>query len=334
MLELRPDCERCGVSLPPESPDARICTFECTFCADCVDGPLGGACPNCGGNFVPRPIRPADLLDSSPPKHLTMQVDKNIIYNHLDGYRPLELDLYRPGTQFERPLPLMVYVHGGGWRVSARHSGPRETRAWDRSIFQRLTDVGFAVAAIEYRYSGEVTHPGPPNDVKDAVRWLRANAEHYGLDADRVVVWGQSAGGHVAATVALDPSVGPFRSVIVWYPLTDFVVLGDGDTESFAAMYLGHPIADDLDHARAASVTSLVHPDAPSFLLQHGTADAMAPYEQSVVFRDALAAAGVPVELDTIEGADHFFVGSDDVEGIFDRMVRFALASLDNELTG
>jgi acetyl esterase/lipase len=324
MLELRPECERCQTPLPPDSADARICTFECTFCAECVDGPLAGVCPNCGGNFVARPIRPADLLASRPPKHLTMTVDKNIIYNSPDGYRPLELDLYRPGTQFDRPLPLMIYVHGGGWRVSARHSGPRETRSWDRSIFERITDAGFAVAAVEYRYSGEVIHPGPPNDVKDAVRWLRANAEQYGLDNDRVVVWGQSAGGHTAATVALDPEVGPFKAAICWYMLADFVVLADGDTESFAAMYLGHPIADDLDNSRAASVTSQVHAGAPPFLLQHGTTDAMAPYSQSVAFHDALVAAGVPVELEPVESADHFFVGSNDVEGIFHRMLTFA----------
>jgi hypothetical protein len=66
MLELRPDCERCGRVLPPESAMARICSFECTFCAACVDGPLGGTCPNCGGNFEPRPIRPAAALERHP----------------------------------------------------------------------------------------------------------------------------------------------------------------------------------------------------------------------------------------------------------------------------
>ena len=66
MLELCPDCERCGRDLAPDSADARICTFECTFCADCVDGPLAGICPNCGGNFQPRPIRPVDKLVRFP----------------------------------------------------------------------------------------------------------------------------------------------------------------------------------------------------------------------------------------------------------------------------
>ena len=59
MLELRPSCEHCNEALPPDAPDARICSFECTFCSRCVDEVLGNVCPNCGGGFCPRPIRPA-----------------------------------------------------------------------------------------------------------------------------------------------------------------------------------------------------------------------------------------------------------------------------------
>ena len=66
MLALRPNCECCDRHLAFDSPDARICTFECTFCAACVDGVLKGVCPNCGGGFVPRPIRPAHLLAENP----------------------------------------------------------------------------------------------------------------------------------------------------------------------------------------------------------------------------------------------------------------------------
>jgi uncharacterized protein len=66
MLELRPSCECCDRDLPPDSPDARICTYECTFCADCVETRLGGVCPNCGGNFERRPIRPAAALERDP----------------------------------------------------------------------------------------------------------------------------------------------------------------------------------------------------------------------------------------------------------------------------
>ena len=66
MLLLKPNCECCDRDLPPESTDARICTYECTFCADCVETRLGGRCPNCGGAFVPRPIRPANMLLKHP----------------------------------------------------------------------------------------------------------------------------------------------------------------------------------------------------------------------------------------------------------------------------
>jgi len=67
MLALRPNCECCDRDLPPESAEAMICSFECTFCRDCVETRLGGACPNCGGGFAPRPIRPAALLAKYPP---------------------------------------------------------------------------------------------------------------------------------------------------------------------------------------------------------------------------------------------------------------------------
>lgn len=67
MLEIRSRCERCGKALPPEATDARICSFECTFCQECVEGPLDGVCPNCGGGFAERPIRPTHLLERYPP---------------------------------------------------------------------------------------------------------------------------------------------------------------------------------------------------------------------------------------------------------------------------
>jgi hypothetical protein len=67
MLELRPSCECCNKNLPPDALDAMICSFECTFCAECVDTKLKGTCPNCGGTFVPRPVRPASKLKKNPP---------------------------------------------------------------------------------------------------------------------------------------------------------------------------------------------------------------------------------------------------------------------------
>ena len=70
MLELRPSCECCNKDLPPAATDAMICSFECTFCAECVDTRLHDVCPNCGGNFAPRPIRPAGKLAANPPSSI------------------------------------------------------------------------------------------------------------------------------------------------------------------------------------------------------------------------------------------------------------------------
>jgi len=67
VLELRPNCECCDTDLPPDSPDAMICTYECTWCRDCVENVLHGVCPNCGGNLQPRPIRPVARLTTDPP---------------------------------------------------------------------------------------------------------------------------------------------------------------------------------------------------------------------------------------------------------------------------
>lgn len=74
MLELRPNCESCDRDLPPDSPDAVICTFECTFCRDCADNLLLGRCPNCDGNLVPRPVRPPHMLEKYPAS--TVRVTK------------------------------------------------------------------------------------------------------------------------------------------------------------------------------------------------------------------------------------------------------------------
>ncbi len=99
MLELRPCCEHCAVALPPESPNARICSFECTFCADCVDDLLSNVCPNCGGGFTPRPVRPSrnwkggnflgDYPAKTTPKHRPVDLDAHArLVESLKGLPP------------------------------------------------------------------------------------------------------------------------------------------------------------------------------------------------------------------------------------------------------
>jgi acetyl esterase/lipase len=261
-----------------------------------------------------------------------VRVDKAIVFAEREGFRALELDVYRPSEHDEAPdgpRPLLVYVHGGGWRVSHRSRPPRETREWPRGVFERLTDVGFVVAAPDYRLSGEARFPAQLDDTSEALRWLHANAGDLGVVPARTYLWGASAGGNLAALAALVAEAPPVAGVVCWYPVTDLPALEQDEdaTDSFEAHLLGGPIAHHHDLARAASPVTHVHGDAPPFLLQHGEHDTWVPHDQSVRLADALRAAGGSVELETVPGADHFFAGSTEaeVEAIFQRAMDFLL---------
>ncbi|HET6662943.1 MAG TPA: alpha/beta hydrolase [Acidimicrobiales bacterium] len=261
-----------------------------------------------------------------------MRVEKAIVFAEREGFRALELDVYRPGKPDGAPggpRPLLVYVHGGGWRVSHRSRPPRETREWPRGVFERLTDVGFVVAAPDYRLSGEARFPAQLDDTLEALRWLHANAGELGVVPARTYLWGASAGGNLAALAALVADAPPLAGVVCWYPVTDLPALDQDDdvSDSFEAHLLGGPIAQQLDLARAASPVRHVHGGAPPFLLQHGEDDTWVPHDQSVRLAEALRAAGGSVELETVPGADHFFAGAADaeVEAIFQRAQDFLL---------
>jgi acetyl esterase/lipase len=266
-------------------------------------------------------------MQRSDDRGSAMNIEKAIVYAERVGHRALELDLYRPTGSFERPCPLVVYIHGGGWRQGHRSRAPRETRGWARGFFERLTDSGLVVAAPDYRLSGEAIFPAQRDDVVDAVRWLREHSDELGVDSGRTHLWGVSAGGQLAALVALSADVLPLAGVVCWYPITDFSALDQAATDSFEAHLLGGPIGERRDMAALASPVNLVHAQAPPFLLQHGAADTWVPCDQSIRLAEHLRRAGVQVELDIVPGADHFFDGAPDVESIFERSVGFVLAS-------
>jgi acetyl esterase/lipase len=253
-------------------------------------------------------------------------VERAIPYAEKEGWRFLELDVYRPAEQ-DKPLPLLHYIHGGGWRRSSRQLAPRETRAWTPTLFEQMVAAGFVVAASDYRFSGEALYPAAIEDTTDALRWLRAHADRFGIDASRVVLFGQSGGGYLALAVGLSPELEPVQGIVAWYPVTDFSALADDDPASnFPSMWLGAPLSSVPELVERARLPRLARADAPPVLLQHGTADSMAPFDQSVRMHDALAAAGAPVEFDRFDGAEHFFEGCDDeeVRAIFERAMRFA----------
>ena len=262
-----------------------------------------------------------------------MHVEKAIVFAEREGFRALELDVYTPagpGVDPDGLRPLLVYVHGGGWRVSHRSRPPRATRDWSRGAFERMVDAGFVVVAPDYRLSGEALFPAQLDDTLEALRWLRANAGDLGVVPERTYLWGASAGGNLAALAALVADAPAVAGVVCWYPITDLTALDHDATDTFEAHLLGGPIGQNLDLARAASPVAHVHGGAPPFLLQHGEEDTWVPHDQSVRLADALRAAGVSVEFESVPGADHFFGGASDAEvgEIFGRVLDF-LARLD-----
>jgi acetyl esterase/lipase len=261
-----------------------------------------------------------------------VQINRGIVYAEREGFRALELDVYWPTGPADGPRPLLVYVHGGGWRQSHRNRAPRETREWSHGFFARLVDAGFVVVTPAYRFSGEARFPAQLDDLVEALRWLGDHRDELGTAADRTYLWGASAGGQVAALAALASGAPPAAGVVCWYPVTDLLALDQYSPDSFEARLLGGPVGAHVDLARSASPVTHVHAAAPPFLLQHGEADTWVPCDQSRRLAARLRDAGVPVELEVIPAADHFFEGAPDVEAIFDRAVQF-LHDLDRRIT-
>lgn len=246
------------------------------------------------------------------------RVLRAVEYARIPGFRPLLLDLHLPaGAQ---DAPVVLYIHGGGWRAGSRAAfGPAYTD-WTVTPFAALTGAGLAVASVDYRLSGEARYPAQLEDVTAALGWLRERGATYGIDPGRVAVWGESAGGHLAALLALttDPGDAP-AAVVDWYGPTDLGALADDSAtsgiaiidpaadDSREALLLGAPPRDVPDRAAAAGPLTHVRPGAPPFLIVHGTADRFVPLVQSRRFADALAAHGVPVDLRALDGADHMW---------------------------
>lgn len=233
----------------------------------------------------------------------------------------------------------MVFLHGGGWHLGSRAAfGPSYTD-WDPSPFALLAAAGLAVASVDYRLSGESVHPAQLDDVTAALGWLHGHADALGIDAARTAVWGESAGGHLAALLGLTSPAA--RAVVDWYGPSDLptmagdaadtgtAIMDPGDPDSYEALLLGAPIADVPELAKAASPVTHAHPDAPPFLLVHGTADRSVPYRQSQRLAEALTGCGADATLHPVVGADHVWAGDQQVaRAAFDLSLAFVLDHL------
>jgi acetyl esterase/lipase len=243
----------------------------------------------------------------------------NIPYAGTDNPRQM-LDLALPAKR-DKPLPVLAFVHGGGWRSGDKKGG------WGR-LRPYAASGKLATVSIGYRLSDEAIWPAQIHDCKAAIRWLKANADDLGIDRDRIVVYGSSAGGHLVSLLGLtadvpelDGKLGPYTEsdtsvagVINFFGPSGFEQLAQlavADREGSALRRLfGGPLAERADAIRQASPLAYVKAGAPPFIHFHGTADPIVPYQQSQLLHAALGKAAVPSTLITIDGGKHGFGGS------------------------
>ena len=286
------------------------------------------------------------------------RVVRSAVYGAVDGYRPLEVDLHVAGDapRDGRGRPAVVWVHGGAWLNGSRFHVPAVLE--QAQMYRAVAERGYLLASVDYRHAAEAPFPAQLHDVKAAVRWLRRRSDELGVDPDRIAVWGESAGGHLAALVALtgDAEQAPLegrvglggassgvRAAVAWYPVTDLTTLQEQGREAGLGSFVDDPgtgeataevvllggrVAEVPALARAASPVAHARADAPPLLVQHGTADATVPVAQSDQLVAALREVGAPVEYDRVDGYDHCFEGHPQPAAL----VRQVLAFLDRHL--
>ena len=274
------------------------------------------------GLGLPGPVLAQDSADSAFVSVASgYGIVPNITY-HRAGGRDLKLDVYRP-TAASGPNATLIYIHGGGWT-----NGSKEGSAL---TFLPYLEMGWTVVNVAYRLADAAHAPAAVEDCRCALRWVYRNAEEYGFDLDRIVVSGNSAGGHLSLTTGILPaSAGLDRqcpgnrrriwstgttstaelrvaAVVNWYGITDVADLIDrtpGPSGSFTEAWLGST-ADREEVARRVSPLTHVRRGLPPILTVHGDADQIVPYDHGVRLHAALDAAGVPNELVTVEGGGH-----------------------------
>ena len=253
------------------------------------------------------------------PKLEGYNVIQGISYAGTDNARQ-SLDLALPVKRSrDKPLPVIAFIHGGGWRGGSKDGGLNRIRGF-------LKSGKYAGVSIGYRLSNETKWPAQIHDCKAAIRWIRANAKKHGLDGDRIAVHGTSAGGHLVAMLgtsagvkAMDGSIGPYTAlstkvacVVDYFGPTNFLRMNDfkGRIDHDAAgspesQLIGGPIQDNKRKTLTADPISYVSKEDSPFLIMHGTEDMAVAYNQSVILHSALKRADVPSALLTVTGGGH-----------------------------
>jgi acetyl esterase/lipase len=248
-------------------------------------------------------------------------LEKNVVYNQ--GSR-LMMDVARPTAA--GPFPVILAIHGGGFRGGERAS-------WLPEIL-KLAQHGYVAATVDYRFAPRTQFPAPLQDVKAAVRFLRANAAKYAIDPQRIGAVGDSAGGHLALMLAFTPGVAEFESggnrdqssaitcAVSYYGPVDMVRLKSPVADQVLPLFLGGSVENAPSAYRLASPFNWITPLAPPVLAIHGTKDPQVPHEQSQWLVEQVKRVGGTAELLTIEGGGHGFDGRD-AENAERRMTAF-----------
>ena len=239
-------------------------------------------------------------------------VVKDIVYAEADG-KKLQLDIYKL-KQHTSPY-LIVWIHGGAW-----HSGSKENPPLG------MLEHSYALASVDFRASTEKAFPAPVHDIKAAIRFLRANAATYGYRADKIIIWGASSGGHLAALVAttnnhptLEGTLGKYTSTsssvqacIDFFGPTNFLTILNQSTPHglnvrlpALAILLGKPVEQVPDLAKLASPVYQVTANAPPLFIVHGEQDIQVPINQSIELMSVYKSKNLPVQIEFIPNAGH-----------------------------
>ena len=261
----------------------------------------------------------------------------NITYLTADSFES-KLDLYVPRGQASSPRPVVMYIHGGGWVGGAKESSMLQIMPY--------LQMGWAAVNVEYRLGRVALAPGAVEDCRCALRWIKNNAEQYGLDPDRIVVTGHSAGGHLSLTTGmltadagLDrrcPTRNPdgnradaalpemsVAAIVNWFGITDVGDLVEGpNAKTYAVAWMGSmPNWEKV--AERVSPLNYVRKGLPPILTIHGDADTIVPYQHAVRLHESLEKTGVTNHLHTVPGGGHGGFSRDQARTAFDVIRKF-----------
>lgn len=291
--------------------------------------------------------REKQWIDSQLSK---LKYEDEITYKTVDG-EDLKLTLFFPEKKLSEKEALMVFTHGGGW-----HGGTRFNKILGRPNFEtlkRINDAGIICASIDYRLLDKkhetVRLLDCLKDCKDAVRFLIANADKYGIDQKRIGTWGDSAGGQLCLSLALTPESAlpgyrpsteapeaKYRCVVSYYPVTTFknpeINVGTVFEKINFSRHFGVAWDKAPELASLLSPISQIRQDSPSILLIHGDKDKTVAFAHSEMMYEAGKKLGADIELLRVKNADHCF-GGKDIEPSFEEINRIAAEYIIEKLT-